>query len=70
MTDSGAKVLEKNTDHEDAENTPVVKHSKLRKANVALLADEDSRYAGKRVTRKSLEIPGVGSTPAFKHGKF
>ena len=53
--DSGAKVLDKDVDHEVDGESSAPKQSKLRRANVTLLADEDNRYSGKRISRKSLE---------------
>ena len=53
--DSGAKVLDKDVDHEVDDESSASKQSKLRRANVTLLADEDNRYSGKRISRKSLE---------------
>ena len=63
-------MLEKDASDEDVDTTSSVKHSKLRKANVTLLAEEDRRYAGKRVTRKSLEIPMAGPSRGFEQSKF
>ena len=54
-TDSGAKVLDKDVDHEVDDESSAPKQSKLRRANVTFLADEDNRYSGKRISRKSLE---------------
>ena len=70
--DSGAKVLDKDVAHEEDDESSAAKQSKLRRANVSLLADEDNRYSGKRISRKSLEglsaiTKGKAPGGRFKH---
>ena len=38
----------------EGDDTEEVASSKLRRKTIKLLADEDSKYAGKKVSRKSL----------------
>ena len=67
-TDSGAKVLDKDVAHEVEDESSTPKQSKLRRVNVNLLADEDKKYSGKRITRKSLEGSDatIGTFPGGK----
>ena len=59
-------MLDKDVAHEVEDESSTPKQSKLRRVNVSLLADEDNRYSGKRISRKSLEGSTRGKFPGGK----